>query len=192
MEAEHEEYLRRPNAFDQPVHTAFHWTLEQMAESVAWLANHVPPGVELGFHICSIWHHDPGAGQDNNALVDIGNAIFQKIRRRIDYVHIPLIPGHGAAAMAPLQRLALKPETKLYLGLINLGDGKEGARKRIAVAEKYVSGFGVAWYCGLGRPPSDLARGPLAHSRPPIPALQRATPDTIGAVLDLHREVAEL
>ena len=38
MEAEHEEYLRRPDAWDQPMHKVFHWTLEQMADSAAWLA----------------------------------------------------------------------------------------------------------------------------------------------------------
>src|SRR5262245_3065881 len=53
MEAEHEEYLRRPQVWDQPLHKVFHWTHEQMADSVAWLANHVPADVELGFHICS-------------------------------------------------------------------------------------------------------------------------------------------
>jgi len=39
MEAEHEEYLRRPDAFETPVQTVFHWTHAQMADSVAWLAN---------------------------------------------------------------------------------------------------------------------------------------------------------
>ena len=192
MEAEHEEYLRRPQAFDQPVHTVFHWTLDQMAESVAWLANKVPAEAELGFHICSIWHHDPSAGQDNAALVDIANAILRRVKRRVDYIHIPIIPEHSDADMTPLASLDLQTETQLYLGLINVWDGVDGARRRIAAAEKVVTGFGVASYCGLGRPPSVEARGPSAHSHPPIPALLRATPETIGEVLDLHRTVAEL
>jgi hypothetical protein len=191
MEAEHEEYLRRPEAFDQPVHMAFHWTLDQMAQSAAWLANRVPAGVELGFHICSIWHHDPSAGQDNAALVDIANAVLRKVSRHVDYVHIPIIPGHAEADMAPLKRLELQPETQLYLGLINIADGMEGARRRIASAERIITGFGVASYCGLGRPSTAQARGPSAHSHPPIPALRRATPETIGDFLDLHRAVAE-
>ena len=192
MEAEHEEYLRRPQAFDQPVHSAFHWTLEQMAESAAWVANRIPAEAELGFHICSIWHHDPSAGQDNAALVDIANAVLRKVTRRVDYVHIPIIPEHSDGDMAPLASLALQPGTHLYLGLINIADGVDGARRRIAAAEKAVAGFGVASYCGLGRPPSPEARGPSAHAHPPIPALRRATTETIGDVLDLHRAVAEL
>jgi len=192
MEAEHEEYLRRPQAFDQPVHGAFHWTVDQMAESAAWLAGRIPPEAELGFHVCSIWHHDPSAGQDNADLVDIANAVLRKVSRRVDYVHIPIIPDHSEADMAPLARLALQPGTQLYLGLINIADGIEGARRRIAAAETAVTGFGVSFFCGLGRPPSPEARGPTAHSHPPIPALRRANTDTIGDVLDLHRAVAEL
>jgi hypothetical protein len=192
MEAEHEEYLRRPQDFDQPLHGVFHWSLEQMAESVAWLANAIPGEIELGFHICSIWHHDPSAGQENAALVDIANAILRRVTRRVDYVHIPIIPEHGRADMEPFQRLELKSDTKLFLGLINVADGIEGAKRRIADAEQFVSGFGVGSYCGLGRPATATALGPTAHSHPPIPALRRATPKTIGSVLDLHRSVAEL
>lgn len=192
MEAEHEEYLRRPDAFDQPVHSGFHWTLEQMADSAAWLANRVPVGVELGFHVCSIWHHDPSAGQDNADLVDIANAVLRRVTRQIDYLHFPIIPDHGEADMAPLKDLALQPATKLYLGLINIAGGVDDARRLIAAAETAVTGFGVAFFCGLGRPPSSQARGPTAHSHPPIPALRRASSDTIADVLDLHRAVAEL
>ena len=80
-----------------------------------WLANRVPPGVELGFHICSIWHHDPAAGQDNRALVDIANAIMARVDRPIAYLHIPIIPEHVEADFLPLADLRLPPETELYL-----------------------------------------------------------------------------
>ncbi len=189
MEAEHEEWLRRPGAFDTPVHEGFHWTQEQMAESVAWLANRVPPEVELGFHICSIWHHYPDAGQDNAVLVDTANAISRRVTRPVSYFHIPLIPEHEESDYAELKRLDLRPGTKLYLGLLNFSDGMEGARSRIAMARTVVPDFGIAWYCGLGRPTEGHGSGsPL---RPPaIPALRRATADTIGEALELHRQAA--
>ena len=60
------------------------------------------------------------------------------------------------------------------------------------MAEKVVQGFGVGSFCGLGRPPVQDATGPSSHSNPPIPELRRASPETIGAVLDLHRQVAAL
>jgi hypothetical protein len=192
MEAEHEEFLRRPEAWDQPLHNVFHWSLAQMAESVAWLANRVPTGVELGFHICSIWHHDPAGGQDNRVLVDAANAILERVTRRVDYIHLPVIPEHRQNDYAAFKYLELSPDTYLYLGLINMHDGIEGAKRRIAMAEKVVSNFGVGSFCGLGRPPAPGATGPSSHSNPPIPELQRASPDTIGAVLDLHRQAAAL
>jgi hypothetical protein len=189
MEAEHEEYLRRPQAFDQPVHTKFHWTLDQMSESVAWLANRIPSEVELGFHVCSIWHHDPSAGQDNQVLVDVANAIVRRVERPVGYVHIPIIPDHSAADFEPLSQLALSG-AKLYLGLINVADGVEGARKRMALAENVVSDFGVASFCGLGRPVTALSQPRQFHRRPTTAALRRATPETIDEVLELHRAVA--
>ena len=192
MEAEHEEWLRRPQDFDQPLHTVFHWTLEQMAESAAWLANQIPAEVELGLHICSIWHHDPAAGQDNKVLVDAANAILGRIKRPVGYVHIPIIPEHTEADFAPLSDLQLPPEAQLYLGLLNLGDGLEGAAQRIAFAKTIGLNFGIGWYCGLGRPPLPDARGPSAHANPPVPALRRATADTLQSVLDLHRRAALL
>jgi hypothetical protein len=191
MEAEHEEYLRRPEAWDQPMHKVFHWTLEQMAESAAWLGDRVPDEVELGFHICSIWHHDTSAGQDNAVLVDAANAIASRMHRRIGYVHIPVIPEHGEKDYAAFKSLKLGAGTMLYLGLINLVDGLEGAKHRIAMAETVVPEFGVAMFCGLGRAPG--AAGPSGTlASHVVPALRRATPDTIGGVLDLHRDIAML
>jgi len=195
MEAEHEEYLRRPDAFDAPLHEVFHWTHEQMADAVAAVANRVPPGVELGVHICSIWHHDPDGGQDNAVLVDTANALSQRITRPIAYIHMPIIPEHDVADFAPLKQLRLQSGTKLYLGLIHLSDGLGGARRRIAAAQTAVTDFGVGFFCGLGAPPAVAASTRPTASQPaqaPPPRIPRATPDTIGDVLDLHRQVAQL
>ncbi|MFM9970873.1 MAG: hypothetical protein ACKVQK_20965 [Burkholderiales bacterium] len=191
MEAEHEEYLRRPNAWDQPMHKVFHWTLEQMAESAAWLAERVPAGAELGLHICSIWHHDTGAGQDNQVLVDAANAITSRMTRPVSYIHIPIIPEHEEADYDILRSLHLGAGTKLYLGLINLADGLEGTKRRITMAKKAVPDFGIAMFCGLGRAPGAAGpSGTLAHAV--VPALRRATPDTLADVLKLHRDAASL
>jgi hypothetical protein len=192
MEAEHEEFLRRPAAWDLPLHAVMHWTLAQMAESVAWLANRIPTDVELGFHICSIWHHDPSAGQDNAVLVQIANAILSRVQRPIGYIHLPVIPEHTQADFEEFRALVLPQETMLYLGLINLADGLAGAEKRIRMAEQVVERFGVAFFCGLGRPALANVPSLLAHSRPLIPELKRPTPETLGEVLDLHRQVAML
>jgi hypothetical protein len=192
MEAEHEEYLRRPDAWDQPLHKYFHWTQAQMAESVAWLANQIPPTVGLGFHICSIWHHDPSAGQDNHVLVATANAVTSRLKRPVDYFHLPVIPDHGESDYAAFRNLAVPRGTKIYLGLVNVVDGIEGAKRRIGMAEKVLSDFGVANYCGLGRPPTAAAKGQSSHSHSALPALRKATPETIAGILDFHRAAAML
>ena len=195
MEAEHEEYLRRPEAFDTPNHKFFNWTQGEMAESVAWLADRVPIQAEVGFHICSIWHHFPDAGQDNEVLVGTANAILSRVTRPVTYVHMPIIPGHSHESdYAPLTELALGPGTRLFLGLINLADGVEGARRRIALAETAVSDFGVSFFCGLGVAHTVAAAGIAGAADQPYenPQLRRAAPATVGEVLGLHREIARL
>ena len=175
-----------------------------MAESVAWLANRIPAEVELGFHLCSIWHHCPEGGQDNEVMVDTANVLSARISRPIAYIHIPIVPEHdGPEDYAPLKKLRLHAETKLFLGLVNLADGVEGARRRIELAQSAVADFGVSFFCGLGMPPGvfiDGEPGGLKRVVPgdqdfglsPNPELRRATPDTLGEVLDLHRKIAEL
>ncbi|MSQ51267.1 MAG: hypothetical protein EXR28_05210 [Betaproteobacteria bacterium] len=189
MEAEHEEYLRRPEAWDQPIHKYFHWTLEQMAESAAWVANQIPESVQLGFHICSIWHHDTRAGQDNNVLVDAANAVISHLTRPMTYIHIPVIPDHVESDYAALKRLKLPGEAKLFIGLLNLGDGLEGAKKRIAMARDAFADFGVAMFCGLGHAPEGRMG---AYRDRGVPALRRASPNSLEEVLKLHRDAAAI
>lgn len=190
MKAEHEEYRRRPEAWDQPMHSVFDWSTDQMADAVATLANHVPAQAELGFHICSIWHNDPHAGQDNRVLVDSVNAILARLTRPCAYVHIPVIPDHVQADYDVLKAVDLPAGAKLYVGLINLVDRLEGSRKRVAMARAAGLGdFGVAMFCGIGRPSSPAA---ISYKTLDNPALAVATVDTIGEVLDLHRATAEI
>ena len=59
------------------------------------------------------------------------------------------------AYFAPLEGLALHPETKLFLGLVHHHDGLEGAQRRVAAASQFVRGFGVATECGMVNKPVD-------------------------------------
>jgi hypothetical protein len=68
----------------------------------------------------------------------------------------------------PFRDLALHPETELYLGLVHLGDGAEGARARVEAARSVLGGFGIATECGFGRRP----------------------PETVQRLLELHAELA--
>lgn len=70
FEVELEEYRRRPKDFDMPVYEGVDWTLDDQATLIANICNRIPPNIELGFHLCSIWHIDQSKGQDNNVHVD--------------------------------------------------------------------------------------------------------------------------
>lgn len=193
MEAEHEEYLQRPDDFDAPIHEHFHWTREQMADSVAWLANRIPVEAELGFHICTIWHHNPEAGQDNAVVVETTNALVRRLTRPLTYVHIPIWPDHTEPEdYEPLKQLELADDTALFLGLINLTDGLDGAARRVELAKAAVPEFGVSFFCGLGHAPRD---GRMAFGSGDViqdQRVARATGETIGGLLDLHRDVANV
>jgi hypothetical protein len=69
----------------------------------------------------------------------------------------------------PLAQLSLERDTMLYLGLLHLSDGIDGAQRRIAAARRHVGSFGVATECGFGR----------------------RAPETVAALLDLHAAVIE-
>jgi hypothetical protein len=192
-DAEPEEYRRRPWAFDTPKQALLDdLSLDQTVGSAAWIVERTPPDVEVGFHICSLWHHDTRGGQDNEVLVDTANLLSEKITRPIAYIHIPIIPEHDKNSdYWPFQNLKLHPETRLNLGLINLSDGIEGARRRIEFATKAggLTDFGVAFYCGLGGRAAPGAPDPQQN---PNPRLRKPNAETLGDVLDLHRKVAEL
>jgi len=140
-------------------------------ERLLRLSRHVAPDVELGFHLCY------GAAQlkqfqapaDASKLVQIANALTSAIDRPLSWIHMP-VPRErdDEAYFEPLGDLRLRPETQLFLGLVHLTDGAEGARRRIQAALHFVRDFGIATECGWGR----------------------RAPQTIPALVELHREVS--
>ena len=176
VEVEVEEFIRRRSVFDLPAFEDKHWTLDETATLIAGIANRIPVAVELGFHLCSIWHIDQSQGQDNNVHVDWCNALSKKITRPIAYIHMPTVPEHGVEDFKPLARLALHPETKLFLGVLHAHDGIDGARRRVTAAAKVRPDFGIAAFCGLAQP----SRQEEAH------------PHTVEEILHLHRDASQL
>ncbi len=129
----------------------------------------VPAGVELGYHLC----YGDNDGQhfiepaDAGLLVEVANHLAESLARPLNWVHMPVPQDRSDAAYyAPLA--GLRPETELYLGLVHLADGVDGARQRIAAAVAVVPAFGVATECGMGR----------------------RAPETALALLDLHAAIA--
>ncbi len=142
-----------------------------IVERLIRLGSQVPEGAELGFHLCygDAGHAHFKEPDDSAKLVRIANAISAGVSRPVDYIHLPVPRDRtDPAYFAPLTDLALKPHTRLYLGLVHLTDGAAGAARRIRAAREFVTEFGVGTECGLGRRP----------------------PETIPDLLRLHAAIA--
>lgn len=160
-------------------------TLESVATRLARLCDAVPPGVELGLHLCYGDQARPRDDVDGIAFerlghfkepddlslpVRIANALFAGVTRDIDWLHMPVPRDRrDDEYYSPLTDLRRPPATELYLGLVHLTDGIEGATRRARAARRQVRDFGIATECGLGRRP----------------------PNTIPELLRLHVDVAE-
>lgn len=59
-EVELEEYRRRPQDFQMPIFEASHenWKMDKAVGLIAKIASAVPAEIELGFHLCAIYHID--------------------------------------------------------------------------------------------------------------------------------------
>ena len=144
-----------------------------LLERVVHLTNLVPATVEVGHHLCygDLGHKHSVEPANLRLCVEISRFIFAHAARSIQWLHLPVPRSRkDDAYFAPIQELALPAGTELYLGLVHLTDGETGTRERMAVAEKYVSGFGIATECGFGRRP----------------------PQTVPGLLDIHAKAAAI
>jgi hypothetical protein len=135
------------------------------------IGEHVPLGVELGYHFCygSFGGKHFVEPKDMGAMVQLANALSRGIKRSIGWIHMPVpIERTDDAYFVPLDQLRLQPDCRLYLGVIHDGDGIAGTRARIAAAARHVADFGIATECGFGR----------------------RDPATVQALIDLHAALA--
>jgi hypothetical protein len=93
----------------------------------------------------------------------LANEAVVRAGRRVDYVHMPVMPDADDAWFGPLEGLAIG-STWPFLGIV-LDDGLDAFERRARAAHRYLPEFGVASYCGWGR--EDPARVPtlLANLR---------------------------
>ena len=149
-------------------------TMEQLVHRLIRLGNSVPEEVELGYHLCygDAGHKHFKEPEDTAKLVAVANAVSAGVTRPINWMHLPVPRDRSDDAyFAPLRTLKLHPETELYLGLVHLHDGAEGALRRIAAAQRVVERFGVATECGMGRrPPETIPDLFMIHSEVSAPA----------------------
>jgi hypothetical protein len=145
-------------ALEGLIDTPFDDPLTDLASRLRALGEAVPEGVDLGYHFCYGSWHDEHFVEPINAghMVDLANGALSTIDRSVDFLHFPVpIERDDADYFAPFARLARYATTELYLGLVHVEDGIEGAQRRAAAAAPFVGDFGIAAECGLGRQEPD-------------------------------------
>ena len=135
-----------PSYLDKP--------FEDIVQRLVRLGESVPSGVELGYHLCygDSGHKHFVEPADMGLLVAVANRLADDLSREINWIHMP-VPRErdDTAYYEPLKDLQLSPVTEIFLGLIHATDGASGAARRIEAAQNFLTGFGVATECGLGR-----------------------------------------
>jgi hypothetical protein len=146
---------------------------ERFSKILIDLGDCVPADIDLLYHLCygDSGHRHVVEPSDMGDMVDFANRVSRQIQRPVQLIHMP-VPRNRAdeAYFAPLERLRLRPETELCLGLVHYTDGIEGTKKRLASARKFAPHFSVATECGFGR----------------------RDPHTIPELLRIHAEIAGL
>lgn len=132
----------------------FEWDGDAFRARFERLTAAVPPSIHLGVHLCYGDYDGKHAVEPTDArcMTEMANMLTKWSARPLQWVHIPVpIARDDDAYFAPLDDLRLHPETEMFLGLIHLADGVDGARRRMAAASPHVPQFGVATECGIGR-----------------------------------------
>jgi len=127
--------------------------IERNVEQFRRLSPLIPETAMLGYHFCfgTLGGWPRFAPADLSATVELANAVVENSGRRVDWIHLPVLPDVGEAFFAPLKNLRPRG-ARVYLGVVH---HMNGFKERIAIARKYLPDFGVAGYCGFGRLPPE-------------------------------------
>jgi hypothetical protein len=145
---------------------------ENVFRQFARLAAAVPPDVELGFHLCYGSPNDQPLIRlrDAAVLVELMNGIGASVRRRVDFIHIPVPKSATRSFFEPLAQWQRPADTRLYLGLLQYDDAA-GDLARIAAARPFAGSFGVGAECGFGRTDPKRVPAILAGHRAAVDAM---------------------
>ncbi|WP_091227274.1 hypothetical protein [Microbacterium sp. 3J1] len=133
-----------------------------LVAQLAELIDAVPADVEVGVHLCygDVAEKHFFEPTDAGNLVRYANAVVGASARELTWLHLPVpIERDDDAYYAPLA--GLEYDGELYLGLVHREDEADGARRRVAVAQRFVPRFGIATECGIGRAPEGTTAGIL-------------------------------
>ena len=90
-----------------------------------------------------------------DVVVRMANFAVAHSGRSVDWLHLAgprYLRSEDRSFFRPLADLELG-DARVFLGIVLPIDGIAGLRRRRDTASRYLSGFGVAMYCGFGRQP---------------------------------------
>ena len=118
------------------------------------LGDNVPRDIELGYHLCygsmnnKHWKEPENLG----LCVKVSNILAREISRPFNFVHMPVpVDRSDKAYYSPLADLEVSNETQVILGLVHDSQTDKENIRRIKTAQIFLSHFGIATECGLGR-----------------------------------------
>ena len=130
---------------------------ERFAGPVTRLARLIPEEVLVGYHLCygTFPEWPMYEARDMGLLVRMANFAVANSGRTVDWLHLAgprYLRSEDRSFFRPLADLE-PGDAHLFLGIVLPLDGAPGLHRRHATASRYISGFGVAMYCGFGRQP---------------------------------------
>ena len=148
---------------------------DQITAELARLGEAVSDAVEMGYHLCYGSPADEHLvmPRDMGVMIEIANRLRGALRRRIDFLHLPVPKDRADAAyFRPLAQLAGYERSMLYLGLIH-HDDRTGDGERIRAARAVVQIFGVSSECGWGRTDPERVASLLESHRAAVALLRQ-------------------
>jgi hypothetical protein len=150
----------------------FEHSLSTITGALCRIGDAVPGDVSFGYHFCygDFGHKHFVEPKDADLMVRVANETGKCLSRQVSFVHFPVpINRHDRGYFLPFGELRVGSDAEIYLGLVHLGDGVEGATRRIGTAAEFLAEFGVSTECGFGRRP----------------------PATVTDLLNLHADILE-
>jgi hypothetical protein len=132
-------------------------SIEASTVQIRALAPSIPEEVQLGYHFCfgTMGGWPRFSPSDLGPTVKLANAVVAASKRRVDWIHIPVLPDVKDEFFAPLAGLKASG-ARVYLGMVHT---MQNYAERMRMARKYLPDFGVGAYCGFGREaPSEMDR----------------------------------
>ena len=142
-----------------------------VADRLSELINLVPAGVEVGMHLCYGSYKDKHfkEPEDTANMVELTNGVMAGLNRELTWLHMPVpVERDDESYFEALPGLNKSSISEIYLGLVHDSDGVSGTNRRINTAARFLSEFGVATECGMGR----------------------CDPERIPGLLQIHADVA--